>query len=202
VSSLTPKQKAVFDYIAGFTARYDYAPSFTEIRDHFGLKSVSTVANYIRILSGKGYLHSGGSNQKRALSITVPSFKSGQVPLLGLVAAGEPIEPCPVNEFVEAARPVAAEEGVVALRIKGDSMIAAGIYNRDIILVRRQVTAARGSIVVALVNDRATVKRFYPAADHIRLQPENETLPPLIVTPDDDFQIYGVVIRLERTYTV
>lgn len=187
----------VMDYIKKFTEENGYTPSVREIGKECGIKSTATVHSYISKLQSKGYLNKT-DNKKRA--VTIGKSAGVSVPLIGTVTAGQPIFAYenyedyftfPVGEF--------KGEDLFMLRVQGTSMIDAGIMNEDKIIVRRQPTAENGEIVVALVEDSATVKRFYRKNGKIILHPENEELADMIYEPEE-VSILGKVVGLMRNY--
>ena len=187
----------VMDYIKKFTEENGYTPSVREIGKECGIKSTATVHSYIAKLQTKGYLNKT-DNKKRA--VTIGKSAGVSVPLIGTVTAGQPIFAYenyedyftfPVGEF--------SGEDLFMLRVQGTSMIDAGIMNEDKIIVRRQPTAENGEIVVALVEDSATVKRFYRRNGKIVLHPENEELSDMIFEPEE-VSILGKVVGLMRNY--
>lgn len=199
---LTPREKAVLDFIARNVRVKGYPPSVREIGQAVGLKSSSTVHGYILRLEKKGYLRRDPT-KPRALELCderADIIRRGVLvaPMLGRVAAGQPIL---AVENVEYLLPLSTEffgEGdYFLLTIRGESMIEAGILPDDIVVVRQQNTAENGDIVVALLEDEATVKRFYKEKGRIRLQPENRAMEPIIV---DSVEILGKVIGLMRRY--
>ena len=187
----------VMDYIRKFSEENGYTPSVREIGKECGIKSTATVYSYLQKLQDKGYLNKA-SNKKRSVTLTRSSGVN--IPLIGTVTAGQPIfayenyedyYTFPAGEF--------KGEDLFMLRVEGTSMIDAGIYNGDKIIVRKQETAENGEIVVALVEDSATVKRFYRRDGKIILHPENESLSDMIFE-DGEVQILGKVIGLTRNY--
>ena len=173
-------------------------PTVREIGSALGIKSTSTVHKYLVELEEEGYIQRG-NKLNRAIRLNEPAASSTvQVPLLGTVAAGEPIL---AIESVEDYIPFAADgrnaRDYFALRVKGESMINAAILDGDIIVSRRTSVAENGEIVVALVDDSATVKRFYKEKGHFRLQPENDTMDPILV---DDVSMLGKVVAVIRNY--
>ncbi len=189
----------VMDYIRKFSEENGYTPSVREIGQQCGIKSTATVHSYIEKLQAKGYLNKS-DNKKRSVTIG----KSGMVniPLLGVVTAGQPIfayenyedyYTFPVSEF--------RGDELFMLRVQGTSMIDAGIMDGDKIIVRRQPNADNGDIVVALVceEESATVKRFYLKDSHVVLHPENEALSDMIYEPHQ-VSILGKVVGLMRSY--
>ena len=187
----------VMDYIRKFSEENGYTPSVREIGKECGIKSTATVYSYLQKLQDKGYLNKA-TNKKR--SVTLAKSSGINIPLIGTVTAGQPIfayenyedyYTFPAGEF--------RGEDLFMLRVEGTSMIDAGIMNGDKIIVRRQETAENGEIVVALVEDSATVKRFYRKDGHIVLHPENEALSDMIFE-DRQVSILGKVVGLMRNY--
>ena len=187
----------VMDYIRKFSEENGYTPSVREIGKECGIKSTATVYSYLQKLQDKGYLNKA-NNKKRSLTLTRSSGVN--IPLIGTVTAGQPIfayenyedyYTFPAGEF--------KGDDLFMLRVEGTSMIDAGIMNGDKIIVRRQQTAENGEIVVALVEDSATVKRFFRRNGQIVLHPENEALSDMIFE-DGQVAILGKVIGLMRNY--
>ena len=195
---LTKRENEVYNYITDACRELGYAPSVRDIRDALGFKSTSTVHMYIQRLAELGLI-SKDDGKSRAIKIenTAGVYK---VPILGRVTAGNPI--LADEEFDGFVSFYAQEKGyrsenLFALRIKGDSMKDAGILDGDIVVVDKRSVAENGEIVVALLNDEATVKAFYRENGHYRLQPYNENYTPLIV---DDVLILGKVVASFRYY--
>lgn len=194
-------QERILAYIQSEIRARGYAPSVREIGEAVGLKSTSTVHGHLTRLEKKGLLHRDAM-KPRAMGLPADAPEPDdpmdvrRVPLVGRVAAGVPIL---AEENIEETLPVPAElagDGEhFVLRVRGDSMIEAGILNDDYIVVRKQPDARNGDIVVALVEDEATVKRFYKENGHFRLQPENSAMSPIIV---QDVVILGKVVSLMR----
>ena len=187
----------VMDYIRKFSEENGYTPSVREICKECGIKSTATAHSYIEKLQDRGYLNKA-TNKKR--SVTIGRSSGVSIPLIGTVTAGQPIfayenyedyYTFPVGEF--------RGEDLFMLRVQGTSMIDAGIMNGDKIIVHRQNTAENGEIVVALVDDSSTVKRFYRRDGKIVLHPENETLSDMIYE-DGQVSILGKVVGLMRNY--
>lgn len=199
---LTRRQEQILDFIRSEIHRRGYPPSVREIGEAVGLSSSSTVHAHLSALEKHGYIRRDPT-KPRALEVL--DFRDTErgvdpravtaVPLVGSVAAGQPIL---AAENIEATLPLPAEfagESTFILRVRGDSMIEAGILDGDFVVVRQQATADNGDIVVALIEDEATVKRFYREADRIRLQPENSAMEPIYVR---DARILGKVVALFR----
>ncbi len=191
------KLTMVMDYIRRFTEENGYTPSVREIGKECGIKSTATVHSYLEKLKTQGLL-SKADNKKR--SMTIGRSAGVSIPLIGTVTAGQPVfayenyedyYTFPAGEF--------KGEELFMLRVEGTSMIDAGIMNGDKIIVRRQQTAENGEIVVALVEDSATVKRFYRRDGQIVLHPENEALSDMIFA-DGEVSILGKVVGLMRNY--
>ncbi len=200
-NNMTPKQQAVFDYIKQCVIERNYPPSVRDICAAVGLKSTSSVFTYINDLEVMGLIKKDPSHP-RALMITTSEFRStperevAQVPLVGTVAAGIPLlAEENVTDYFPIPVDMLPNQKVFMLTVKGDSMIKCGILNGDRVIVEQQNTCRNGEIIVALVDDSATVKRFYKEDGHIRLQPENDTMDPIIVP---DCKILGKVIGLIR----
>lgn len=192
---MNDKADRIFAYISEHIEQVGYPPTVREICAELGIRSTSTVHRYLKELEADGRI-TMGENQNRAITINnIAEKPHGTVPVLGRVAAGSPIL---AQEEVEEYIPFAGNtNGLFALRVRGDSMIRCGILNDDIVVVRQTKEANNGDIVVALVEDSATVKRFYKENGHFRLQPENERYEPIIV---DSVEILGKVISVVRSY--
>ncbi|HAV90722.1 MULTISPECIES: transcriptional repressor LexA [Eubacterium] len=198
---LTAKQEQIFNFIKSEISSKGYPPSVREICDEVGLSSTSSVHAHIKTLEKKGYIRSV-SSKNRAIEVLDDDFNAlarreiTNVPLVGKVAAGSPIL---ATENVVDYFPFPVEslpnKETFMLTVKGDSMINMGIFDGDNLLVQKQNTAKNGDVIVALVEDSATVKRFYKEDGHIRLQPENDNMDPIIVK---DCAILGKVIGLIR----
>ena len=197
---ITPKQQEILEYIKETILKKGYPPAVREICEAVNLKSTSSVHSHLETLERNGYIRRDPT-KPRTIEIIDDCFNLARrevvnVPLLGTVAAGMPLL---AQENIENYFPIPTEmlpdKEVFMLRVKGDSMIEAGIFNGDLIFVEKTVTAENGEIVVALLDDSATVKRFYKENGHYRLQPENSTMEPIIV---DEVQILGKVFGLFR----
>lgn len=197
---ITGKQLEILEYIKEEILKRGYPPAVREICEAVHLKSTSSVHSHLETLEKNGYIRRDPT-KPRAIEICDDSFQMVRtemvsVPVVGTVAAGQPLL---AQENIESYFPVPAEvvpsgESFV-LKVKGDSMINAGIFNGDQIFVQSCNTAKNGDVVVALIDDSATVKTFYKENGHIRLQPENDNMDPIIV---DDCQILGKVYGLFR----
>ena len=197
---ITPKQQEILEYIKETILKKGYPPAVREICEAVNLKSTSSVHSHLETLERNGYIRRDPT-KPRTIEIIDDCFNLARrevvnIPLLGTVAAGMPLL---AQENIENYFPIPTEmlpdKEVFMLRVKGDSMIEAGIFNGDLIFVEKTVTAENGEIVVALLDDSATVKRFYKENGHYRLQPENSSMEPIIV---DEVQILGKVFGLFR----
>lgn len=202
--SLTKKQKQVYDYIVEYIAQYSYSPTQMEIKDHFCFKSLGSVQDYIRYLKDANYIQNDpnsvrGLTPVEQISTTANYENVIDIPLHGKVAAGNPIEAIEGNEFISVPTSMIGHGTHYALTISGLSMIEDGILDGDIIVVKEQQTASNGETVVAVMNNEATVKRFYKKNDFIELHPANSSMKPIIIK-DEDFQIKGVLAGLIRAY--
>ena len=197
---ITKRQKELLDYVRGYIAKNGYAPTLEEIGRHFSLASLATVHKHLTNLERKGRIRRH-ANQSRALEV-VPDPTVGravQVPLLGRVAAGTPIEAVETPETVTLPEELLGRGETFALRVRGDSMIGDGILDGDLVVVESRPTADNGSTVVALVRGDATVKKIYRERGRVRLVAANERVAP-IVARVDEVQIRGVVIAVLRRY--
>ncbi|MBO4912282.1 MAG: transcriptional repressor LexA [Butyrivibrio sp.] len=202
-SKLTPIQQKILDYIKEETLTKGFPPSVRDICAAVNLKSTSSVFTHLGNLEKKGYIKRDPT-KPRAITICDDSFNMIRteivsIPVVGQVAAGSPIL---AEENIDSYIPIPASmcpkgSDAFILNVKGDSMINAGIYNGDQIFVEVCNTARNGDQVVALIDDSATVKTFYKENDHIRLQPENDSMDPIIV---DDCKILGKVFGVMRFY--
>ena len=197
---ITKKQTEILEYIKSQILNKGYPPSVRDICTAVNLKSTSSVHAHLETLEKNGYIRRDPT-KPRAIEIIDDNFNLTRrevvnVPLIGQVAAGQPLL---AVENITSYFPIPAagipSEEVFMLNVKGESMVNAGIYDGDQIIVKQQSTASNGEIVVALVDDSATVKRFYKENGHIRLQPENDFMEPIIV---DSCEIIGKVIGLIR----
>lgn len=195
---LTPKQKAIIDFVSQFSEQKGYAPSLEEIARHFNLKALSTIHQHIEVIRKKGYLQKDDFRQ-RSVSTLVrePSFV--EVPLLGRIAAGDPIEPIENPEPVLVPKDMVRDpKNYYALKVKGDSMIEDDVWDGDVILIKHQQIANIGDMVVAVVNGDVTLKRFGGLVDgKIKLIPRNPRLTPMLVNKDT-FEIRGKFAGLIR----
>ncbi len=200
---ITKKQEEILTYIKNEILERGFPPSVREICQAVGLKSTSSVHSHLESLEKNGYIRRDPT-KPRTIEILDDSFQMLRremvnVPIVGTVAAGQPIL---AEQNIESYFPIPAEyipnEETFILRVKGESMINAGIMDGDCVVVRQQTTAQNGEMVVALLDDSATVKTFYKENGHYRLQPENDTMEPIIA---DEVQILGKVFGVFRFFS-
>ena len=193
---ITKNQKEVLDFVKTYRAKHDFAPSLEEIKKKFKLASVSTAHYYIKKLQEAGQLNKK-FNQPRAIS-TIDKKQTIEIPILGAIAAGQPIEAVEIpNETITITKDEVGKEGKhYALRVQGNSMIEEGIFDGDIVVIRKQEVAENGQTVVAIIDENeATLKKFYRENNKIRLQPANPRLFPIY---RDEVEIRGVVVKIIR----
>jgi repressor LexA len=200
---VTRRQREILDFIAGHLDAKGYAPSFEEIARQFGFHSLATVHEHLTNLERKGYIRRA-HNESRAIEIIPPKGQTGatELPLLGLVAAGQPIEAISGNDTIAVPDELIPRRGrSYVLKVRGDSMIDEHIKDGDFVVVQERNQADSGQTVVALVHgDNATVKRFYrEPGGWIRLQPANPSIQPLRVN-ERDVIVQGVVVGVIRKY--
>ncbi|HEU4563934.1 MAG TPA: transcriptional repressor LexA [Gemmatimonadaceae bacterium] len=200
---LTKRQREILDYLAGYSDINGFAPSFEEIARNFNYNSLATVHEHLSNLERKGYIRRA-YNESRAIEI-LPSDvnpRAVELPLLGAVAAGMPIEAMTSNESIPVPSDFVRRGGNhYVLRVRGNSMIDEQIRDGDFVVVQERQGADNGEMVIALVNGTsATVKKYYRERDgRIRLQPANETMAPIYVH-EDDVMIQGIVVGVLRKY--
>jgi repressor LexA len=220
MQKLTQRQKMVLEFIQSAIDTEGYPPTLREIGNFMGIRSTNGVNDHLRALERKGYLTRKDMKsrtlrptrvvERMVKSTSLAHFESDvagddeliDIPILGRVAAGalqeaieQPSDHVRIDRML-----IGTQREVFGLRIRGDSMIDAGIYDGDYVFVRKQLEGTRGQIVIALVGDEATCKYYFPERDHIRLQPANSTMSPIIVAKSDwrDTQLLGVVVGVYR----
>jgi len=203
---LTKRQQEIFDFIRKYSAKYGYPPTVRDIGKAVGLASSSTVHAHLANLEKIGLLRRDPSKPRaielldRAVGSAVESVRgivrSDGLPVLGSVAAGQPIlAEENIEDYVAVPDIAGGSDGEYVLRVRGDSMKDAGILEGDLVVVHSQQTARDGDVVVALLGEEATVKRFFKESDHVRLQPENETMQPI---RSKEVKVLGKVVGLLR----
>ena len=198
---LTKRQKELFDFLDGYLAQHGYAPTLEEIGTRFNLNSLATVHKHLTNLEDKGLIRRTW-NHSRAIELVRQGKPTAAVelPLLGRVAAGQPIEALETADVIAVPEEFIRRESTFVLRVVGSSMVGDGILDGDYIVVEGRPTAENGETVVATIKGEATVKRFYrERPGRIRLQPANDAMEPLIVR-EKDVEIRGVVVAVLRKY--
>ncbi len=201
---LTKRQQEIFDFIKRYSARYGYPPTVRDIGKAVGLASSSTVHAHLANLERIGLLRRDPSKpraiellDRAAAGVRSLVRSDSGLPLVGHVAAGQPVlAEENIEDYVQTPSFAGGEQGAYLLRVRGDSMKDVGILDDDLVVVKPQEEATDGEIVVALVGEEATVKRFYKEIDHIRLQPENESMSPI---RSKDVRVLGKVVGLMRS---
>jgi len=196
---LTKQQTRVYRFLETYLRRKGRPPSYQEIQDYFGFRSLNSVAKHLKQLERKGYLESPWGNQKRAFRLLPLRTTAATIPFLGRVAAGAPIEAVEMHETVEVPESLLAGGNNFALQVQGESMVDEGIRDGDVLIIRKQDHADNGQTVVAQIEGEATIKKFYQRDGRVELRPANEEVKPLVV-PAEKVEIIGVVIGLFRHY--
>jgi repressor LexA len=199
---LTKRQQEIFDFIKRYSAKYGYPPTVRDIGKAVGLASSSTVHAHLANLERIGLLRRDPT-KPRAIELLdraaagVRSLVRPGLPLVGQVAAGQPVlAEENIEDYVPTPELAGGEQGDYLLRVRGDSMMDVGILDGDLVVVKRQDAADDGDIVVALVGEEATVKRYFKEADHVRLQPENDSMEPI---RSREVRVLGKVVGLMRS---
>jgi repressor LexA len=198
---LTQRQKEILDFISNFIEHNGYSPSMEEIAENFQIASLNAVFKHLEALSSRGYLHRD-SNRARSIQLSSNTASGVQtLPLLGYVAAGQPIEAISTSETLPIPDYFLPRRGsCYVLQVKGESMIDEHIQDGDFVVVESRQTASPGETVVALVDDEnVTLKKFFPEGKRVRLQPANESLKPLLLD-ETRVKIQGVVVSVMRKY--
>jgi len=200
MSELTKKQSEILRFIIDYVKEYDYAPSYREIGEHFNISSPATIHQHVQTLKTKGYLNVD-SQKARSIELTDKIIKMGrsiELPLVGMITAGQPIEAIEENETMAVPADLVKDESSYILKVKGESMIEDGIFDGDYVVVERNNYPKNGDVVVALLNNAyVTLKKFYREAKRIRLQPANHTMKPIYCK---DVAIRGVVRAIIRKF--
>ena len=198
---LTKRQREILDYLSEFIQSHGYAPSLEEIGRRFNLSSLATVHKHLSNLQEKGFIRRAW-NRSRSVEL-VPTRSGGralELPLLGFVAAGAPIEAVAGRETIAVPETLAGKRDAYVLRVKGDSMIDEQIRDGDLVIVEDRKTADNGEMVIALISGSdVTLKKFYRENGRIRLQPANPTMQPMWFDPSQ-VQVQGVVVGMMRKY--
>jgi len=201
MSKVSKRQQAILDFIKSEVKKKGYPPSVREIGKAVGLASSSTVHSHLSQLEKKGYIKRDPTKPRAIEILDKENLDSAsdvvKVPIIGKVTAGQPITAIEnIEDYFALPRKFARGESLFMLLVEGDSMIEAGIFDRDYVIVKQQTTADNGDIIVAMTEENeATVKRFFKEKDHVRLQPENSTMEPIILK---NVSILGKVIGVYR----
>jgi len=201
---ITARQRRVLDYIRHYFEVNQEAPTIAEIGKEFGMTSSASAHHVVSILEREGFIRRI-PNVSRGIEIVeeTTSVEKYEIPLLGVVAAGAPIEAVLNYETVCIPRDMMREGRMFALRVRGDSMIDEQIRNDDLIILQSRQTAENGQTVVALIDGSdATVKRFYGSRNHVRLEPANPNYKPIVIRPPERVQIQGAVVGVIRKYNL
>jgi repressor LexA len=198
---LTKRQREILDYLNEFIQQHGYAPSLEEIGRRFGLSSLATVHKHLTNLQDKGFIKRAWN---RSRSVEMVQSRTGgravELPLLGYVAAGAPIEAVAGSETIAVPEDLAGKRDMYVLRVKGDSMIDEQIRDGDFVIVEDRKTAENGEMVIALIGGSdVTLKKFYLENGRVRLQPANPAVRPLVYS-SDEVQVQGVVVGVMRKY--
>ncbi|HUT21958.1 MAG TPA: transcriptional repressor LexA [Candidatus Bipolaricaulota bacterium] len=200
MGELTKKQTEILRFVIDYVKEYDFAPSYREIGEHFKISSPATIHQHIQTLKTKGYLDVD-AQKARSIELTSKVIRMGrsiELPLVGMIAAGQPIEAIEENETMAVPADLVRDENSYILKVKGESMIEEGIFNGDYVIVERNNYPRNGDVVVALLNNAyVTLKKFYREAQRIRLQPANSSMKPIFCK---DVAIRGVVRAIIRKY--
>ena len=195
---ITKRQRQIYEYVGEFINKHDYSPTLEEIRKHLRLSSVSTIHHHIQNLEKEGFIKRS-KNEPRTIELKRKNKNSLTIPLIGIIAAGEPIEAIEDKEFIEVPKTLLSRSGDhYALRVQGNSMLDEGIYDKDTVIIKKQPIAENGETVVALINNNeVTLKKIYKEKDRFRLQPANLSLKPIYTK---ELIIQGKVISIIRNF--
>lgn len=196
---ITPVQEKVLRFVEAYLEKHRCSPSYEEIKAHFGFRSKNAVFKHLKQLEQRGYLESTPRG-RRSLKLIPLRISTVSIQLLGVVAAGSPIEAVETPELIDVPESFLGNGSNFALRVKGDSMIEEGIREGDTLIITRQPQAESGQTVVAMIHGESTVKKFYRLGeDEIELRPANREMAPIRV-PAGEVEIVGVVVGLLRNY--
>jgi repressor LexA len=199
---LTKRQREILDYLQEFIQQHGYAPSLEEIGRRFSLSSLATVHKHLTNLQEKGFIRRSWNRSRSVELLSAPTgHRALELPMLGYVAAGVPIEAVATAETIAVPEDLAGKRETYVLRVKGDSMIDEQIRDGDYVVVEDRKTADNGEMVIALVGGSdVTLKKFYREHGRIRLQPANPTMQPMLFDPSQ-VQVQGVVVGMMRKYS-
>ena len=197
---LTEKQKEFLAYLSGYIDEWGQSPSFDEICSRFGFSSYNTVTTYLKLLEKKGYIRLPDKNRKRSVEVISPvETRRFEVPLLGKVAGGKPIEAIENYDVIEVPPSMIGSGDHFVLEVSGFSMKEEGIMDGDFVVVRKQSWAETGETVVALIGNEATVKKYYKTGKYVELRPAHEGMESIYVEKGD-LRIEGKVVGVLRYY--
>jgi repressor LexA len=196
--ALTKKQKEVLDFITEYVRENNYSPTQKEIQENFNFKSLGSVQDYIKYLTNGGYLVND-SHSVRGLMPSSVQQNSEDIPLLGSIAAGIPIEAIEHSDVISVPTHMLGKGKYYALQVKGESMIEDGILNGDIAIIKHQTQADNGQVVVAVLDNETTLKRYFKKSKQIELHPANQAMKPIVIK-DKECEIRGLLVGLIRTY--
>jgi len=196
---LTPRQKEIFLYIQSYIKRNNVSPTYDDIRKRFGFSSFNSVFKHMKQLEDKGVIYIRPKNKKRAITLVDHGAPAVNVRLLGTIAAGEPIEAIEDVENISIPRELLGKGENFCLKVKGDSMIYDGIHDGDIVIIKKRNFAENNEMVAALIDNEATLKRFYKRKSWVELRPANPSMKPIKIK-SGNFKILGVVVGLIRMY--
>lgn len=197
--NLTEKQQAVYRYVQRYIEARGFSPTYDEIRRHFGFRSFQSVQKHLKQLERKGFIRIPERNRKRMITLVEHGGSTVILQLAGVVAAGSPIEAIEQQETIDVPEEMIGTGEYFALKVRGNSMVDEGIVDGDTIVVRKQTTAENGQTVVALVEEEATVKKFFQKGNVVELRPANVSVASIFVR-EGEFAIQGVVVGLLRRY--
>ena len=197
---LTKRQREIFDYLSDFIQQHGYAPSLEEIGRRFDRSSLATVHKHLTNLQDKGFIRRAWNRSRSVEVVPTKTGRAVELPLLGYVAAGSPIEAVVGSESIAVPEDLVGSRETYVLRVRGDSMIDEQIRDGDFVIVEDRKTAQNGEMVIALLEGSdVTLKKFYRENGHVRLQPANPTMSPIMVSADR-VQVRGVVVGVMRKY--
>ena len=199
ILSINERQKQIFKKVESIIKKEEPIPTVAELGQLFGITQQAMSKN-LKVLEDAGYIRRNPSKHKSIELVGRSVSKATRVKLLGRIAAGQPLEAIETEQGIEVPTDHLPSDEAYALEVSGDSMVEDGILNGDIVIVKRQTVAYNGQTVVAIINNEATLKRYYHEGDRIRLQPANQSLSPIYAGPNDDFEIRGIVFALYRKY--
>lgn len=198
METLPPRQKQVLEFIKEYVAQNEYPPSLRDIAAHLGISGNVSVISHLEALERKGFIRRDAGNSRGIVLIRDKQPEIAQIPISGTVRAGMPTLAVEDIEGYYPMEKMQLRGGTFFLRVKGDSMINDAIMDGDLALIRPQESADNGDIVIAMINGEATLKRFYRERDHIRLQPRNPNMEPIIIPAGTELTIIGKAIKIIR----